>query len=77
MMKDWDNVEFTFILYRDNSTIILSSVDDIQQQLDDQIVKTQSMRASSYIKPFEAEVKEWESKLLYSQVNINLILFFF
>ncbi|KAL6618330.1 dynein heavy chain and region D6 of dynein motor-domain-containing protein [Neocallimastix sp. 'constans'] len=71
MMKDWDNVEFTFILYRDNSTIILSSVDDIQQQLDDQIVKTQSMRASSYIKPFEAEVKEWESKLLYSQETID------
>ncbi|ORX42989.1 hypothetical protein BCR36DRAFT_361700 [Piromyces finnis] len=71
MMKDWDNVEFTFILYRDNSTLILSAVDDIQQQLDDQIVKTQSMRASSYIKPFESEVREWESKLLYSQETID------
>ncbi|KAG4100119.1 dynein heavy chain and region D6 of dynein motor-domain-containing protein [Neocallimastix lanati (nom. inval.)] len=71
MMKEWETIEFTFIMYRDNSTLILSAIDDIQQLLDDQIVKTQSMRASSYIKPFEAEVREWERKLLYSQETID------
>ena len=35
--------------------------------LDDQIVKTQSMRASPYIGPFEDRVRLWESKLNLTQ----------
>jgi hypothetical protein len=37
--------------------------------LDDQVVKTQAMRASPYIGPFEDRVRTWEAKLSQTQVK--------
>lgn len=57
MVEVWDGVSFHHHPYRESGVSILTAVDEIQTMLDDQIVKTQTMRGSPFIKPFESEIK--------------------
>ncbi|XP_073448349.1 dynein axonemal heavy chain 12 [Aquarana catesbeiana] len=71
MQDMWDSISFTTSAYRESGVSILSSVDEIQTILDDQIVKTQTMRGSPFIKPFEKEIKQWEERLIRIQETID------
>ncbi|EDV21418.1 uncharacterized protein TRIADDRAFT_60039 [Trichoplax adhaerens] len=67
MSQDWETIHFTFVPYRDTELNILSSFDDIQILLDDQIVKTVTMKMSPVIGPFAGQVEAWEKKLRRTQ----------
>ncbi|XP_023571555.1 dynein heavy chain 12, axonemal isoform X4 [Octodon degus] len=71
MIGTWDAISFHISLYRDTGVYILSAVDEIQAILDDQIIKTQTMRGSPFIKPFEKEIKAWEDRLIRIQETID------
>uniref|UniRef100_A0A8D8ZCH7 Dynein heavy chain 7, axonemal n=1 Tax=Cacopsylla melanoneura TaxID=428564 RepID=A0A8D8ZCH7_9HEMI len=54
MRDEWTELEFILLPYRDTGTYILSGIDEIQVLLDDHIVKTQTLKNSPYIVPFQA-----------------------
>ncbi|XP_054071997.1 dynein axonemal heavy chain 12 isoform X1 [Rissa tridactyla] len=71
MMETWGSISFNTSVYRESGVHILSAVDEIQAILDDQIVKTQTMRGSPFIKPFDKEIREWENCLIQTQEIID------
>ncbi|XP_019944293.2 dynein axonemal heavy chain 12 [Paralichthys olivaceus] len=71
MVHIWDGISLHHQPYRETGVSILTSWDEIQTILDDQIVKTQTMRGSPFIKPFEKQIKLWEERLLRIQETID------
>ncbi|XP_055503511.1 dynein axonemal heavy chain 12 [Leucoraja erinacea] len=71
MDEAWESISFNTSLYRDSGVSILSAVDEIQTILDDQIIKTQTMRGSPFCKPFEDKIKLWEERLINIQETID------
>ncbi|XP_066595663.1 dynein axonemal heavy chain 3 [Prorops nasuta] len=71
MKAEWADVKFELLPYRETGVSILTGVDDIQQLLDDHILKAQTMRGSPFVKAFEAEMTAWETKLILMQDIID------
>ena len=71
MLNEWKPMEFDCMEYRDTGTYILRALDDIQTLFDDHIVKTQAMRSSPFVKPFEQRCRDWEAKLISMQEIID------
>ena len=69
MAAGWIGIEFVVLPYKDSGTFILGGIDDIQQILDDQLVKIQSMCASPFIKFFEERACKWRTLVLNMQVH--------
>ena len=63
MEGEWGSMDFTLKSHRNSGTYILSGIDEIQQLLDDHIVKCQAMSSSRYIKPFLDRITVWEKTL--------------
>ncbi len=66
MVDEWEPMRIETKQYRDTAMSVMMSVDDIQTMLDDQIVKTQTMRGSPFIKPFEERIKVSQLKCMYT-----------
>lgn len=56
MAAEWKDIEFGVTKYKDTGTYIIQSIDDIQILMDDQIIKTQTIKNSPYMLPFESEI---------------------
>ncbi|KRX11121.1 P-loop containing nucleoside triphosphate hydrolase [Pseudocohnilembus persalinus] len=65
MLNDWANVILELKVWKETGTSIAvgTSIEEIQQILDDQIVKTQTMKSSPFAKIFEQQIKDWEDWL--------------
>lgn len=62
-LQEWQGLDVRLVPYKDTGTSIVSGTDDIQTILDDQIVKTQAMNASPFVKPFAARCATHEATL--------------
>ena len=50
---------------------MLKGTDKLTEILEDHIIKTQAMKGSAYVKPFENRIKNWEDKLSHMQQLIS------
>lgn len=71
MEGEWAHMRFDTKPHRNTGTSILCGIDEIQQQLDDHIVKTQAMRGNRYITPFLDRIVAWEKLLVGLQDIID------
>ncbi|XP_076467002.1 dynein axonemal heavy chain 1-like [Babylonia areolata] len=67
MEKQWEGVNFEVTAYKNTGTFIMKITDEILQQLDDQIVMTQSICFSPYKKEFEKRIDDWDNTLRTTQ----------
>jgi len=75
MEAEWKPIQFPIKEYRETGTYVLQGLDETQQILDDQIVKTQTMAGSAIAKAaFGPRVMGWEKKLTLLQDIIDVWL---
>ena len=65
MKKDWESINFTLAPYKDTDVMTVLSFDEIQAILDDHLVKTNTMKNSPFVQPFEKLVIKWFNELVF------------
>ena len=60
MESEWVEMFFDPMVYKETGTSILRGLDDVEQLLDDHIVRTQAMRGSRFIGPLKPRVEKWQ-----------------
>ena len=72
----WTPAEFEFKEYKDTGTSVLvgTSVDMVQELLDDHTIKVQGMRGSAYAKPFQRTISDLEHFLQSTQDIVDMWL---
>ena len=70
MEKDWEGIDFVCTPYKDTGTF-LGGTEDAQALLDDQLVKTQSIRASPFSQPFGDRTVIWSETLQRLQDTLD------
>ena len=63
MQREWKTLEFTLEPYKASGTFVLKAADEILTLLDDQLMKTQAIKGSPYIRHFETRARKWEARL--------------
>ena len=63
MQKEFKDIEFEIIPYRETGSFVLRGSDDIQQRLDDNTVMTQAMSFSPFKKAHGERLEAWGAKL--------------
>lgn len=71
MKAEWEHICFEVVPYKETGTYLIRGTDDINQALDDQIVKTQTMLGSPFIKPHYADASRWEKQLVMVQAVVE------
>lgn len=68
MLADWEPIAVELKAWKDTGSFIVSggSVEEIQQILDDQMVKTQTMKGSPFARIFEDRIVKWENWLNFT-----------
>ncbi|KAG1672242.1 hypothetical protein FOA52_002944 [Chlamydomonas sp. UWO 241] len=67
MKGEWDDKVFHCTPYKETGTHVVGHTDDVQQLLDDQLMKVQAMNASPFVKAFKDETLAWERTLFSMQ----------
>lgn len=72
MKSNWKPIKLSLVEHQSTNSTVLTSLDAILDKLDDDIMKTQTITSSPYIKFFESEVISWRNTLLRIQENLEL-----
>ncbi|XP_066267393.1 dynein axonemal heavy chain 2-like isoform X1 [Branchiostoma lanceolatum] len=70
----WEDTNLDIGPYKDRGHFRLKGTDEVFQVLEDNQVTLSTMKASRYIKPFEAQVDKWERTLSHILEVIEMIL---
>ena len=74
MQESWEEKKFTLVPCKDIKYSTISFPKELQMLLDDQLIKTSTMKSSPFIGTLEAGVIEWDDKLVSINTSTCLLL---